>query len=145
MRAVDTNLLVYAHRRDVRYHSEAFGVLRSLTESREPFGIPWHCLTEFLSVVTNARRWQGTDTSTKRAVEQVEAWLGAPGAVALGEGPGFARTWSEVMRESGVSGGQVHDARVAAGCLHHGVSELLTADRDFSRFPRLKTRNPLVA
>jgi hypothetical protein len=38
----------------------------------------------------------------------------------------------------------VHDARIAALCLQHGVSELLTADRDFSRFPALRTRNPLV-
>jgi predicted nucleic acid-binding protein len=38
----------------------------------------------------------------------------------------------------------VHDARIVAICLHHGVSELWTADRDFSRFPSLKTRNPLT-
>ncbi len=38
----------------------------------------------------------------------------------------------------------VHDARIAAICLAHGVSELWTADRDFSRFPELKARNPLV-
>jgi len=37
----------------------------------------------------------------------------------------------------------VHDARVAAICLAHGVRELLTADRDFSLFPELRTRNPL--
>ena len=39
---------------------------------------------------------------------------------------------------------QVHDARVAALCLESGVEELWTADRDFSRFPALRTQNPLV-
>jgi predicted nucleic acid-binding protein len=38
----------------------------------------------------------------------------------------------------------VHDARIAALCLSHGVCELWSADRDFSRFPALRTRNPLV-
>ena len=37
----------------------------------------------------------------------------------------------------------VHDARVAALCIAHGVTELWTADRDFGRFPDLVTRNPL--
>ena len=43
-----------------------------------------------------------------------------------------------------ISGPRIHDARIAALCLHHGVSELWTADRDFSLFPQLRTRNPLV-
>ena len=41
-------------------------------------------------------------------------------------------------------GGMSHDARVAALCLHHGIAELLLADRDFARFPAFRTRNPLV-
>jgi hypothetical protein len=43
-----------------------------------------------------------------------------------------------------IIGGRIHDARVAALCLYHGVRELWTADRDFSMFPQLKTHNPLV-
>jgi len=43
-----------------------------------------------------------------------------------------------------LKGPPIHDARIAALCLHHGVSELWSADRDFSAFPRLKVRNPLV-
>lgn len=43
-----------------------------------------------------------------------------------------------------MAGGKVHDARIAALCLHHAVDELWSADRDFSRFPTLRTVNPLV-
>ena len=39
---------------------------------------------------------------------------------------------------------EVHDARIAALCLHHGVQELWSADRDFSRFSALAVHNPLV-
>ena len=42
-----------------------------------------------------------------------------------------------------VSGPLVHDARIAALCVSHGVHELWTADRDFGRFPALQVRNPL--
>jgi hypothetical protein len=38
----------------------------------------------------------------------------------------------------------VHDARIAALCLTHGVQALWTADRDLTRFPRLRTVNPLI-
>lgn len=44
-----------------------------------------------------------------------------------------------------VVGPRVREARVAALCLHHGVREPWTADRDFGRFPSLSTRNPLVS
>jgi hypothetical protein len=50
----------------------------------------------------------------------------------------------EALTAGQVSGPQVHDARVAALCRLHGVRELWTADRDFSRFPGLKVKNPLV-
>jgi len=46
---------------------------------------------------------------------------------------------------SRVSGPQIHDTRIAALCLAHGVRELWTADRDFTRYPSLKIRNPLIA
>jgi hypothetical protein len=38
----------------------------------------------------------------------------------------------------------IHDARIAAICLDHGVSELITVDRDFARFPTLRTRSLLA-
>jgi len=38
----------------------------------------------------------------------------------------------------------VHDARVAAICLQHGIRELWSSDRDFGRFPRLQVLNPLT-
>jgi predicted nucleic acid-binding protein len=49
-----------------------------------------------------------------------------------------------LLARGNIVGGRIHDARIAALCLHHGVRELWTADRDFSMFPQLKTHNPLV-
>lgn len=66
-------------------------------------------------------------------------------ASCIGESPLHLRTLRDLASRGAVRGGQVHDARIAAICLDHSVQELWTADRDFSRFPRLKTRNPLVS
>ena len=78
------------------------------------------------------------------AFDQIDAWMEAPGLNLLSESE---KHWLELRRllvAGGIAGPRVHDARVAALCLQHGVRELWTADRDFSRFPQLKTVNPLL-
>ena len=62
----------------------------------------------------------------------------------LGEGEGYWPVLRQLVAAGRIDGPRVHDARVAALCLVHGVCELWTADRDFSRVPPLKVRNPLV-
>jgi predicted nucleic acid-binding protein len=62
----------------------------------------------------------------------------------LSEGSTHWETLSRLLTAGKIAGPAVHDARIAAICLAHGVSELWTADRDFSRFPELTARNPLI-
>ena len=62
----------------------------------------------------------------------------------LSEGPAYWDALKDILARSRTMGPQVHDARVASLCLSHGVRELWTADRDFSRFPDLRTVNPLI-
>jgi hypothetical protein len=70
--------------------------------------------------------------------------LEAPGLVLLAETGSYWPELRAALTAGRVAGPQVRDARVAALRSLHGVQELWTADRDFSRFPRLKVRNPLV-
>lgn len=144
MIAVDTNLLVYAHRLDSHWHAAAAPAVRGLAESSAPWAIPWPCLHEFLAIVTHPRIY-APPTPQATAAAQVEAWLASPSLVLLSEGPGYWDVLARLLKTSKTRGGQVHDARIAALCLHHRASELWTADRDFSRFPDLTTRNPLVS
>jgi len=51
--AVDTNVLVYAHRRDSEFHRAAAAKVRELAEGRAPWALPWPCLHEFFSIVTH--------------------------------------------------------------------------------------------
>lgn len=142
MIAVDTNILVYAHRSDSAYHQPAREVLRSLAEGRRSWAIPWPCLHEFLAIVTHPRIYD-PPTPVDRAFVQVEAWLDSPSLVLIAEPTDH---WSHLkaMVTSGAVGPRVHDARIAALCAGSGVTELWSADRDFTRFP-IRTRNPLLA
>lgn len=144
MIAVDTNLLVYAHRQDSDWHGAAAEVVRGLAEGRDAWAIPWPCIHEFLAIVTHPRIYD-PPSRMAAALDQVAAWLESPSLVLLAEGPGYAAGLADTLGKSRVVGARVHDARVAALCTHHGVGELWSADRDFSRFAGLTVRNPLVA
>ena len=143
MIAVDTNLLVYAHREDSPWHNAAYTCILHLAEGRSPWAVPWPCIHEFLAIVTHARIY-APPTPLEAALDQVQAWLESPSLVLLAEMEDYWTRLHNLLRVGRASGPQVHDARVAALCLQHGITELWTADRDFSRFPGLKPRNPLV-
>jgi toxin-antitoxin system PIN domain toxin len=143
MIAVDTNVLVYAHREDSAWHDAAYTRLLELAEGQTPWAIPWPCIHEFLAVVTHARIY-APPTPLETAVDQVEAWMESPSLVLLSESDTYWEQLRGMIKVARVSGPQIHDARVAALCRQHGVDELWTADRDFGRYLGLKIRNPLV-
>ena len=143
MIAVDTNILVYAHREDSEWHAAANARLIELAEGRLPWAIPWPCTHEFLSIVTHPKIY-APPSPMKAAMDQVQAWLESPSLVWLAESDDHRNTLKEMLKTGRVVGPKVHDARVAALCLQHGVRELWSADRDFGRFPSLTTTNPMV-
>ena len=145
MIAVDTNLLVYAHRRESPIGDAANALMVELAEGDRAWAIPWPCCYEFLSVVTNRRIWKDHATTPTRAWRQFEVWTASPSNRMIGETKEFAGILHRFVDRPHVVGGIVHDARIAALCVAHGVEALLTRDRDFSLFPELRTRNPFKA
>jgi hypothetical protein len=141
--AVDTNILVYAHREDSPFHAGAAGRLVELAESNAAWAIPWPCIHEFLAIVTHPRIYN-PPTPSSAAIAQVDAWLESPTLVLISESDQHWAELRELVARGHVSGGRIHDARVAALCRQHGVRELWSADRDFSRFAGLTVVNPLM-
>jgi toxin-antitoxin system PIN domain toxin len=142
--AVDTNILVYAHRADSSWHEAARRRLTELAEGKHAWAIPWPCLHEFIAVVTHPRIYT-PPTPTAVALETVVRWCKSPTVVLLGEVDGYLEQLASLLTTGRVAGPMVHDARVAALCLVHGVDALWSADRDFGRFPGLNVVNPLVS
>lgn len=143
MIAIDTNMLVYAHRRESTFHETAKQRISELAASGAAWAIPWPCLHEFYAVVTNLRAFRPA-SSIEQASGQLSAWLETPSLTLLHEGADHWNVLQTLLVTARVVGGQVHDARIAAICIAHGVRELWSADRDFNRFPQLTVRNPLI-
>jgi hypothetical protein len=138
--AVDTNILLHAHREESPWHRAATKRLGELAGDR--WAIPWPCVHEFLAIATHPRIFD-PPSPLEDALRAVESWRSVPTTLFLAEVEGYADVLSAVLRESAVVGPRIHDARIAALCKQHAVRELWTADRDFSRFVGLLTRNPL--
>ena len=98
---------------------------------------------EFLAIVTHPRIF-APPTPLARAMAQVAAWLESPSLVLVAETGGYWADLRSVLERGRVTGPMVHDARIAALCRHHGIRELWSVDRNFSRFPDLKVVDPLA-
>ena len=143
MIAVDTNILVYALREDSQWHRAAVAALTGLAESGAAWAIPWPCVHEFLAIATHPRIY-APPTPMPVALKAIKSWMASPALRFLGEGPGYFEHLAEMAAAAKCEGAMIHDARIAALCASHGVRQLWSADRDFSRFPKLKIINPLV-
>jgi uncharacterized protein len=141
--AVDTNILVYAHREDSPFYVAAAQQVAALAEGRAPWAIPWPCLHEFLAIVTHPRIYD-PPTPLPAALNQVDLWFEAPTLVLLAESEQYWTELRSLVTNGRITGARIHDARIAALCVLHGVSELWSADRDFSRFVSLAVINPLA-
>jgi len=141
--AVDTNILVYAQRTDSPFHVPAAKRITELAEGSGAWGIPWPCVHELLAILTGTRIYD-PPTTVAAALEYVDALFQSPSLVLLAETDLHWTTLRPLIAAGRVAGGRVHDARIAAICIQHGVRELWSADRDFSRFPDLTVVNPLM-
>ena len=137
MIAVDTNVLLYADREETPQHRAALRALRRLAEGHEAWAIPIQCVGEFLRVVSHDRVFQ-PPTPIGEALASIESLLASPSARVLVPGGRYLRILREVIERAEVRGNLVFDAQIAAVCLEHGATTLLTEDRDFTRFQEIK-------
>ena len=141
MKALDTNVLVYAEIVSAPHHRRARALLKDLAEGPTPWAIPWPCVYEFLRVITHPRVFH-PPVSIDVARSDLFKILSSPSLILLSETPRHTEILSRLLESSRPTGNLVHDAHIAALCLEHGVEELLTGDGDFARFPDLRVENP---
>ncbi len=141
MRAFDTNVLVYATVASSPQHAVARRLLVAAAEGGRPWAIAWPSIYEFLRVVTHPRVLH-PPIAPDAALVAVQGMLASPSLILLSETARHPEVMAGLLKSSRATGNLVHDAHIAALCLEHGVTELVTGDRDFSRFAELKTHNP---
>jgi len=136
--AVDTNVLVYAHRAELPRHQAARRKLVELAEGPSRWALPVFCLGEFLRLVTHPKLFDPPFSATE-ACTAVENLTRSPSLAVLSPGPLYRQLLFEAIREANAVGNLVFDAQIVALCREAGVSSLLTEDRDFDRFPGFST------
>ena len=144
MIAIDTNVLVYARRTESPHHAAAAALIGRLAEGSAPWALPWPVVYEFVRVVTHPRVFD-PPSALEAVLRDLESLLASPSLTMLGEGPAHVRQMTEQVRKGSAAGNLAHDAHIAALVVEHGVTELLTVDRDFARFPLVRARNPFIA
>lgn len=141
MIAIDTNLLVYAHRAGVPEHRAAKRAIeRASTQGRWGFAVA--CLAEFWAVVTHPSS-TGRPSMPTEAAAYLEA-LAAAGAEMWEPGAGFGARLVQLAADLGVSGPRVFDLQIGLIAFERGATELWTADARFIKLPGLRLHNPLV-
>jgi uncharacterized protein len=137
--AVDTNILVYAHREELPHHRSARAKIIGLAEGDALWGIPVFCIGEFVRVITHLKLFDPPYTAGE-ACDAVDRLLESPSLRVLYPGSGYVSLLQEAVREANAVGNLIFDAQIVAVCRESGVSSLLTEDRDFARFHGFKTR-----
>jgi hypothetical protein len=144
MIAVETSLLVLAHRSDAPGHEVAADVLRRVAEGPAPWALPWMCVHEFLAIVTNPAIF-AQPTPVEVAMAQVDAWLSSPMVIPLSEGPAHGTALRAAVEERlGSPLWQLRERRLAAICAQHGVRELWSTDEALSAATGVAVRDPLL-
>lgn len=141
MIAVDTNLLVYASRTEAEFHKPAARLITQLAESEKPWAIPWPCVYEYLRVVTHPRLFKIPSTQAE-AISRLTLLSASPSLTFIGGGISHLVNLRSIAEQSGAKGNLFFDVHIAAICREHGITEILTMDRDFSRFSGIKVRRP---
>ena len=136
----DVNVLVYAHREDTARHPEYRDWLRDLVTGPSSFGMADLVLSGFLRTVTH-RRVFAVPTPVDVALRFAVSLRSRDNCVPVAPGPRHWAIFVSLCERVQAKGSLVPDAYLAALAIESG-SEWITTDRDFTRFPHLRSRHP---
>jgi toxin-antitoxin system PIN domain toxin len=136
----DANVLLYAYDSG----SDSQHICRKFIEQTlsgpAPAAFCWQSILAFLRIGTNPRLFL-RPLNRGEASAIVSAWLTHPSVVLLEPGERFWEILSDLIDVARVSGPLMTDAAMAALAIEHGAT-ICTTDRDFARFPKLRTVDP---
>jgi toxin-antitoxin system PIN domain toxin len=141
MTLVDANVLLYAYHRRAEQHERCRAWVETEFSSGAAIRIPWATIVAFLRISTNPRVFERPLT-TAEAEAAVSSWLALPSVSPVDPGERYWDVLKNLLHRAQVTGPLVTDAALAALAIEHGAT-LCTTDRDFARFPGLRTFNPL--
>lgn len=140
--AVDTNLLVYAHRSGVPEHASAQRAIEGASGDPRGWGVALATIAEFWMNVTHPAA-AGGPSSTQQASDFIAALFGdGPGIVWTPRAPFWPR-FLQLASDLDVRGVRIFDLQIALTAFDNGATEIWTHDRNFVTIPGLRVHDPL--
>jgi uncharacterized protein len=138
---LDANLLIWAHHRQFPQHEAARAWLAETLTDVPHVAIPWPTILAFLRVSTHPRALT-KPLSVGDAWQVVEGWLDRPNVTAPVPTDRHRQIFGRLLAKGRAAANHTSDAHLAALAIEWGF-ELQSADRDFTRYPDLRWRDPL--
>jgi toxin-antitoxin system PIN domain toxin len=142
MIAIDTNLLIYAHRAGLPEHHAARRAIQTASGDVRGWGIPLPCIAEFWSVVTHPACAGGPSTA-RQAQAFLKALISEAGAAVWLPHEGFWERLAQLAGDLRVAGARIFDLQIALTAFENGASEIWTHDAGFAAMPGLLVHDPL--
>lgn len=143
MTLIDANVLLYAYHPRAPQHARCRAWVEAEFSSGSAVLMPWATIVAFLKLGTSPRVFERPLTVAE-AEAAVSSWLALPSVSPVGPGERYWDILKDLLHRAQVAGPLVTDAALAALAIEHGAT-LCTTDRDFARFPGLRTLSPLDA
>jgi toxin-antitoxin system PIN domain toxin len=140
---VDANVLLYAYDPRSEHHERCRSWVEKSFSGEEPVCIAWVTLLAFIRISTNPRIFEAP-LGAAEAIAIVSSWLARPAVSVLEAGEQCWAILRTLLVEAQVTGPLVMDAFLAALALENGAT-LVTTDRDFLRFPKIRLADPTTA
>jgi len=140
--AIDTNLLVYAHRSGLPEHRAARRAIQKAAGDPRGWGVPFHCIAEFWSVVTHPESLGGASAPAQARAFLRALFLEARAAVWMPHEGSWERV-TRLAEDLQVHGARIFDLQIALAAFDNGATEIWTHDRGFLAFPGLTLLDPL--
>ena len=142
MIAIDTNLLVYAHRSAVPEHARARRAIESAADDPHGWGISIASVAEFWAIVTHPAA-AGRPSTPKEAADFLDSLAQEGGMQIWAPRAGFHGRLLQLAQDLKVSGARIFDLQIALTAFENDAYELWTHDAKFVRIPGLRILDPL--
>jgi toxin-antitoxin system PIN domain toxin len=141
--AVDTNLLVYAHRSAVQQHAAARASIERAARDPRGWGVPAPCLAEFWMVVTHPAA-SGRPSTPAEALAFIEALRESGRMQVMEVREGMASRLIGLAERLHLRGPRIFDLQIGLCALEAGATELWSHDRGFIAPAGLRIVDPLA-
>ncbi|MDQ2950579.1 MAG: type II toxin-antitoxin system VapC family toxin [Acidobacteriota bacterium] len=138
---VDSNTLLRTLQPRSPQHETARGAIKTLRAQGQKLSITPQNLIEIWVVATRPHANNGLGMSTAAAAAELSRLKSL--FTILAETPALFPVWESLVIQYKVSGKPAHDARLVAAMRVHGLTSILTFDKDdFARYPGIEVVHP---